>query len=203
MARTPPRRRMDRAAPRQQRAGRHRDLLSERTCHLPCDCSTSCSTAVDGVGDRAIFEDAIRGSDKTGPCSRMRSINRGTARYRAIASRGLLPTSRSAMGRARPGEDMIVALSLLTWLVHHVGEIPRRSRHAPSIRHSRPAAKELRRGARTAGARHLCLGSRADPSAYTAEWKTFVEGKYGTPPVIEYSTRRHVDNRDAPFKRRP
>src|ERR1700682_2565205 len=29
--------------------------------------------------------------------------------------------------------------------------------------------------------------SRADADrVYTAEWKTFVEGKYGTPPVVEY-----------------
>ena len=32
---------------------------------------------------------------------------------------------------------------------------------------------------------------------YTAEWKAFVEGKYGTPPVIEYlQSPVMVDNRE-------
>jgi acetoacetate decarboxylase len=40
--------------------------------------------------------------------------------------------------------------------------------------------------------------SRADADrVYTAEWKTFVEGKYGTPPVVEYlHSPVMVDNRD-------
>ncbi len=40
--------------------------------------------------------------------------------------------------------------------------------------------------------------SRADADRlYTAEWVKFVEGKYGTPPVIEYlHSPVMVDNRD-------
>ena len=40
--------------------------------------------------------------------------------------------------------------------------------------------------------------SRADADRiYTAEWKTFVEGKYGSPPSIEYlHSPVMVDNRD-------
>jgi hypothetical protein len=40
--------------------------------------------------------------------------------------------------------------------------------------------------------------SRADADRlYTAEWKTFVEGKYGTPPVVEYlHSPVMVDNRE-------
>jgi len=40
--------------------------------------------------------------------------------------------------------------------------------------------------------------SRADADrVYTSEWKTFVEGKYGSPPVIEYlHSPVMVDNRE-------
>ena len=40
--------------------------------------------------------------------------------------------------------------------------------------------------------------SRADAErVYTAEWKAFVEGKYGTPPAIEYlNSPVMVDNRE-------
>ncbi len=40
--------------------------------------------------------------------------------------------------------------------------------------------------------------SRADAErVYTAEWRKFVEGKYGTPPVVEYLySPVMVDNRD-------
>ena len=40
--------------------------------------------------------------------------------------------------------------------------------------------------------------SRADAErVYTADWRTFVESKYGTPPVIEYlHSPVMVDNRD-------
>ena len=40
--------------------------------------------------------------------------------------------------------------------------------------------------------------SRADADrVYTAEWKKFVEGKYGSPPVIEYlHSPVMVDNRE-------
>ena len=40
--------------------------------------------------------------------------------------------------------------------------------------------------------------SRADADRlYTPEWKTFVEGKYGAPPLIEYlDSPVMVDNRD-------
>lgn len=40
--------------------------------------------------------------------------------------------------------------------------------------------------------------SRADADRiYTSEWKKFVEGKYGSPPVIEYlHSPVMVDNRD-------
>ena len=40
--------------------------------------------------------------------------------------------------------------------------------------------------------------SRADADrVYTPEWKTFVEGKYGPPPVIEYlQSPVMVDNRE-------
>jgi hypothetical protein len=44
--------------------------------------------------------------------------------------------------------------------------------------------------------------SRADAdNLYTADWKAFVEGKYGTPPQIEYlHSPVMVDNRDGSIK---
>ena len=53
-----------------------------------------------------------------------------------------------------------------------------------------PAASTF--GRRFAGA------SRADAErVYTADWRKFVESKYGTPPVIEYlHSPVMVDNRD-------
>lgn len=44
--------------------------------------------------------------------------------------------------------------------------------------------------------------SRADADRlYTAEWKAFVEGKYGTPPAIEYlASPVMVDNRDGTIR---
>jgi hypothetical protein len=44
--------------------------------------------------------------------------------------------------------------------------------------------------------------SRADADrVYTAEWKQFVESKYGTPPAIEYlHSPVMVDNRDGSIK---
>jgi hypothetical protein len=50
---------------------------------------------------------------------------------------------------------------------------------------------------RRAGAVYVWT-SRADADrAYTPEWRKFVEGKYGTPPAIEYlHSPVMVDNRD-------
>ena len=50
---------------------------------------------------------------------------------------------------------------------------------------------------RRAGGIYL-WASRADADRlYTPDWKTFVEGKYGTPPIIEYlQSPVMVDNRD-------
>ena len=50
---------------------------------------------------------------------------------------------------------------------------------------------------RRAGGIYVWASREDADRVYTAEWKKFVEGKYGTPPVIEYlHSPVMVDNRD-------
>jgi hypothetical protein len=50
---------------------------------------------------------------------------------------------------------------------------------------------------RRAGGIYVWESRAAADRVYTAEWRTFVEGKYGTPPQIEYlHSPVMVDNRD-------
>jgi Putative mono-oxygenase ydhR len=141
------------------------------------------------------------GSDKTGA---MRSINAVTRMLsRAIAGRGLLSDGQECYGgETAQEEDMIVAI--VTFHLARpttVGEIAKTFQATASKYQGIPGLLRknyfVSEDGRRAGGIYV-WASRADADrVYTAEWKTFVEGKYGTPPVVEYlHSPVMVDNRD-------